>query len=156
MTTPDLHTAIISENTLLQRFVVLLEEEQSVLAGGRTDELAVLVEQKEKLAAELNTLSAQRGNALKALGHAADRAGMAAWKAMFPDQKEAQAAWENTLSLAARAQELNRVNAELLQMHLQHNSNALAILLHRETALNLYGPDGRPAVQGGTKIDDAI
>ena len=152
----SLQQTIVSENALIQQFVALLEKEQLALTSGKTDELPPLVEEKEELASELNALSQQRGNSLTALGYGADRPGMEAWQAANPEQGATVDIWKQTLSLAAKARELNRVNSELVQMHLQYNSNALGILLCKQTPLDLYGPDGRPSLQGGSKIDDSI
>ena len=151
-----LQQAVISENALAQQFVDLLGEEQSALTSGKTNELPLLIERKEKLAAELNRLTKQRGDVLTALGYSANRFGMEAWKEANPEQKTTVETWMQTLLLTTRACELNRVNGELVQMHMQYNNNALAVLLHKETHLDLYGSDGRPSMQGGRKIDDSI
>lgn len=147
---------IIREADLVERFVGLLEREKDLLSGGRTEALAAAVEEKEQLAEKLNALTQQRGHYLVKNGFTADRAGMASWTAVHPQQKEAVTAWERTLSLTARAKELNRVNGQLIQLHMQYTDQALEILQRKESRLDLYGPDGQPAASGGRRIDDAV
>ena len=149
----DLVKTVAEEAKQVRQFVELLELEQSALTHGKTDALSNIAEQKEKLAGDLNRLGQKRSNLLASLGYSPDRLGMDAWRAKHP---QAKALWSNTLSLAAKARELNRVNGELIEMHLQYNNRALDILLRKETTLDLYGPDGKTAGQGDRRIDDAV
>ena len=144
------------EADLVERFVRLLEREKNLLTEGRADALAATIGEKESLAASLNDLTRQRGRYLLDDGSSPDREGMASWTAKHPQQKEAIAAWERTLSLAAQAKELNRTNGQLIQLHMQYTGEALEILRRKEDRLDLYGPDGRPAISEGKQIDDAV
>jgi flagella synthesis protein FlgN len=144
------------ETDFVERFVGLLEQEKTLLAEGRIEALTATVEEKEKLAAELNGLTQQRGRYLLDHGFTPDRQGMASWSARHPGQKEAIAAWERTLSLSARAKELNRLNGQLIQLHMQHTDRALEILLRKEGRLDLYGPDGRSTAPGNQQINDTV
>ncbi|MDR0577616.1 MAG: flagellar protein FlgN [Candidatus Accumulibacter sp.] len=147
---------VAREAELVERFVRLLEREKTLLAEGRADLLAPAVEEKEALAAKLNELTRQRGRALAGQGFSPDRAGMASWSARHPEQKEAIAAWNDTLSSAAQAKELNRQNGQLIQLHMQFTGQALEILQRREERLDLYGPDGRSSAPGNPRIDDTV
>jgi flagella synthesis protein FlgN len=147
---------VAEEADSVERFVRLLEEEKALLTEGRAEALAAAVEKKEELAAELNALARQRGDHLAANGFSPDRAGMASWSAAHPREKEALAAWNRSLSLAARAKELNRVNGQLIDLRLRHTGEALEVLLRKESRLDLYGPDGRATVPGDQRIDDAV
>jgi flagellar biosynthesis/type III secretory pathway chaperone len=81
---------------------------------------------------------------------------MDAWSARHPEQEEAIAAWNRTQSLAAQAKELNRLNGQMIQLHLQYIGQALEILSRKEEGqLDLYGPDGRPTASKGPQINDA-
>jgi flagellar biosynthesis/type III secretory pathway chaperone len=147
--------SIVGEADAIVRFVRLLERENALLAEGRSGELAAAVEEKEQLAARLNEWTQRRGRWLAELGFSPDRAGMEAWAARSPEQREAIAAWRRTLSLAARAKEQNRVNGQLIRLHMQFAGQALDVLLRKESHLDLYGPDGRSTNSSGQKIDAA-
>lgn len=147
---------VAREAELVERFVRLLEQEKTLLTEGRTEALTVAIEEKEQLAANLNELAQRRGRHLVDDGLTPDRAGMASWSARHPEQKEAIAAWNRTLSLAAQAQELNRLNGQLIQLHMQFTGQALEILLRKEGRLDLYGPDGRSTAAGDRQINDAV
>jgi flagella synthesis protein FlgN len=147
---------VAEEADCVEHFVRLLEEEKVLLTEGRTEALATAVEKKEELAARLNALARQRGDYLADDGFSPDRAGMESWSVRHPEQGEALAAWKRSLSLAAQAKEINRVNGQLIRLHLQRTGAALEVLLRRESRLDLYGPDGRAAASGDQRIDDAV
>jgi flagella synthesis protein FlgN len=153
---PGFLKIVAEEADFVERFVHLLEEEKVLLTEGRTEALAAAIEEKEALAAKLNELTRQRGSYLTGNGFSPDRAGMASWSAKHPEQKEAIAAWNRTLSLAAQAKERNRVNGQLIHLHLQHTGEALEVLLRKESRLDLYGPDGRATAPGAPQINDAV
>lgn len=148
--------AISKEVDLVRQFVELLEQEQEVLTNGKTDALPAIAESKEKLAAALNELSRQRNGFLISLGFPPDRPGMVSWTAANLVQTETIAAWNQTLSLAARAKDLNLRNGQLIQLRMKHNAQALEILMRKENNLDLYGPDGRSSTPGERRIDDAV
>ena len=152
-TPEDLLKTVASEVQQIQQFVDLLEEEQSSLKDGSTSALTSIAEQKESLAAQLNSFARRRNDLLLLLGHTADRAGMDAWVVKHP---QAANGWSKTLALATKAREINRLNGKLIQMRMQHNSRALDILLRKENTLDLYGPDGKASGLGDRRIDDAV
>ncbi|MDR2164321.1 MAG: flagellar protein FlgN [Zoogloeaceae bacterium] len=147
---------IIQEADFVERFVRLLEQEKVLLTEGRTEALVAAVKDKEQLAAKLNDLTQRRGRYLADNGFAPNRAGMESWSARHPGQEQAIAAWNRTLALAARAKELNRLNGQLIELHMQYTGQALEILLRKENRLDLYGPDGRSTASGDRRIDDAV
>lgn len=152
----DFLEVVVREAELVERFVRLLEQEKTLLTEGRTEALTIAVEEKERLAADLNDLSQRRARHLIDHGYTPDRAGMAAWAAGHAEHQETVAAWNRTLSLAAQAKELNRVNGQLIQLHMQFTGQALEILLRKEGKLDLYGPDGRSTTSGDRQINDAV
>lgn len=145
-----------AEAEAVSQFAELLKLEQSALSSGRTDELPAYAEQKGKLAVRLNSLSAQRNAALAAQGFDADRAGVEAWCAKHPNEKEVAAAWSGILLRAGEARELNRLNGELVQIRMQYISKALEALQVGGNSLALYGPDGQSTTSGTTRINDAV
>ena len=152
----EFQQAVSDEASLVKQFVELLAQEQEVLTKGKTDELPAIAQSKEKLAAELNELSRLRNGLLASLGFPSDRSGMEAWAVVNPLQKETIAAWNQTLSLAARAKELNHQNGQLIQLRMKYNCQALEILLRKENNLDLYGPDGRSSALSERRINDAV
>jgi flagella synthesis protein FlgN len=147
---------IAHEAEFVERFIRLLEHEKDLLSAGHTEGLAAAVEEKEKLAQKLNALTQQRERYLVDNGFRPDRGGMNAWLARHPEQEKVIAAWNRTQSLAAQAKELNSLNGQLLQLHMQYTGQALEILSRKEESrLDLYGPDGRQAALEGPQINDA-
>ncbi len=154
MTTTDFLPTVDSEIATLQSFCTLLEREQQLLGKGEIDALPQLVQEKNELAAALAAVAKQRATALAATGLAADRAGIAAWFAAHPTATRARTDWSLLLSLATQARELNRVNGELIQLRMQHNSLALEALLGVTNTLGLYGSDGQSSLPSGRRISD--
>lgn len=152
----DIQKMIEAEAIVVEQFVDVLRLEQVALGNGSTDELPLLAEQKTGLATQLNTLTTQRNALLASQGFEADRAGIETWCAINPGAKSTSATWLKTLSLAAEARELNRLNGELIGIRMQYNAQALEILHRSETSLNLYGPDGQSKTKGGRRINDAV
>ncbi|MEF8703251.1 MAG: flagellar protein FlgN [Candidatus Accumulibacter sp. UW26] len=153
-TTADFRHLIDAEVVAVERFVHLLEAEQKLLSDGAVDELPDLLREKNGLAAQLTGLADLRNRALVAHGLTADRAGIARWFSLHPGESAAHAVWSRLLPLASQARELNRVNGELIQLRLQHNTLALEALLGSSGALGLYGPDGQNAPASGQRISD--
>lgn len=148
--------AMSAEAEAVQQFVDLLKLEQTSLSNGNTDNLPEFAEQKSKLAVHLNSLAAQRNASLAAQGFAADRAGIEAWCATFPDEQHASSTWRTILSLAAEARELNRLNGELIQMRMQYITKALEALQSGNKSLDLYGPDGQSTTAGHGRINHSV
>ena len=144
---------LVAERETISRFVELLEREQASLRHGRTDELIELAAGKESLAASLETLGAERRGILAAQGHSGDRHGIEAWCERHPDEREAADSWQAILALAAQARQLQRVNGELIELHLHYNAKALEALQGGRRSLDLYGPDGQAKTASNQSID---
>lgn len=145
-----------TETEAVEQFVDLLKLEQASLSGGNTDKLPEYAEQKIQLAGHLNRLATQRNALLAAQGLNADRAGVEAWCAKHPDEKNAVKLWSRILSLAGEAHALNRLNGELIQMRMQYNAKALEALQGGKSSLDLYGPDGQSTSSNRRRIHDAV
>lgn len=137
------------------RFVELLQREGEALNSADIDSLDTLVARKNDLAAELSSLAEQRNTLLAKSGFSNDRSGIEAWLGAHPASKSVRKTWSRLLALAGEARELNRLNGELIQLRMQHNSQALEILLGASRQTNLYGPDGQSAPQNNRRINDA-
>lgn len=152
--TPLLQT-LTAEAEAVRLFVDLLQREQNALKSAKTDELAELAEKKSQLGITLNQLADQRNTLLAASGLSNDRSGIDAWCAQHPAEKGASAAWQSIVLLAGEARELNRLNGELIKIHMQYNAKALEALRGGQSALELYGPDGQAQTPGSRRINDA-
>ena len=146
----------MAEAEAVQQFVELLKLEQASLTSGRTDALPEYAEQKIKLATQLNSLAAQRKLSMTAQGFDTNRAGVEAWCSKHASEMNASSTWSKILSLAGEAQELNRLNGELIKTRLQYNARALEALHGGKNSLDLYGPDGQSTASGNRRINDAV
>lgn len=133
----------------LQSFVALLRREQSLLEEGSTESLAALAEEKLQAANELAEFSTSRDKKLVHSGLKSGRAGMDAWAAS-PAGAGYREQWRHLLELTAEARALNETNGKLINLRMQHNQQALNILLAAADQAVTYGPDGqqRPGGSG--------
>ena len=115
------------EQTALDRFIDILQQEQSALVAADVDALQSLSADKQHLSEQLNNLSQQRAALLQRAGFTADTEGVKTWLATQP--AEVRQAWEKLLASAQTAQRLNQTNGKLIQPHLQPNPQALTALM---------------------------
>ena len=144
------------EAAAITHFIGLLQQEQTTLTQGLTDELPALVTQKDQLAEQLTTLTLQRNTLLARDGLPSDRPGIEAWCKKNPERNDIADAWASVMTCAAEAKELNRVNGELISLRMQHNARALEALRSGEQPLSLYGPDGQSQAPNGRRINDSV
>ena len=144
--------AIAAESAALQRFIAVLEEEQKLLIGGDADAVLPLLEKKTALIAELGAAGQQREAALQALGVDIRKDAMEAWFAEATADYQTQ--WQTLLELAQTANSINSTNGQLINTRLQHNQQALSILMNAAGNLgdsSTYGPDGHKTTGSGTR-----
>ena len=147
---------LVLEAATIRQFVELLKLEQASLSTGPADELLALIDQKDKLTIQINSLAAQRNKSLDAEGFSPDRIGVEAWCAKHSTEETASNAWTSILALANDARELNRLNGELIQIRLQYNNKALEALQGGKKTLDLYGPDGQSTTHAHRRINHAV
>ncbi len=145
-----------AEASLVERFVALLSEEQSLLSDGNIDAIIPLLAQKGELAGQLEALGEQRNDLLRSQGLTADRAGMDAWCTHHSDNLASTETWPRIIAGAREAQRLNRLNGELIRLRMQYNTQALEALRRGDTSLNLYGPNGQATARTTTRLNDAV
>lgn len=136
------------EAAALGDFLDLLQKEQEALVRGDAEALLPLAEDKNRHFARLAQLAEGRNQALARLGLPADRPGMEAWLA-GTGEPTARRRWQEMLERLVRARELNRTNGILIVTRLQHNQQALQVLLAAADQAALYGPDGQARPLGG-------
>jgi len=143
-----LSASLKDELAALRDFAVALQQEQQALVAGEIDKLAPIVEEKARLAASLNRFAEQRQR-LIGQGVPADRSGLETWMAAQPLSPPDRSSWTKLLALTKEAQALNETNGKLIAMRMQHNQQALNVLLSAANQATLYGPDGQTKPAGG-------
>jgi flagella synthesis protein FlgN len=135
---------LLEETRALRAFFVLLEREKELLQNGAVDELLPLVDAKSSELTHLNMLGLRRSAWLAAAGYGSGRDAAAAWLAGLDHDAAERSAWREMIDVAERVRDLNEGNGALMRSRLQHNRQALAVLLAAGNHANLYGPDGHP------------
>ena len=134
--------ALATERVTLQKFIHLLEQEQSLLVENKTDRLLDFAEQKSAQAVCLSEFAEFRRSLLRENIPSFTAEAIHAW--LKANSAEGLAVWQEIRALAERAQLINHTNGELIQMKLRHNQKSLAVLSNAVNKANLYGPDGQP------------
>jgi flagella synthesis protein FlgN len=146
---------LAEEQRLLDEFIAAIGAERSALDATDTADLVAATERKSALATRLAAIEHSRDEALRSAGHAAGRTGMEAWLAL-PANAGARPAWQALLAAAARARDANDANGKLLALRLQHNRQALDVLLGESAGGSTYGADGQVAGSGtGRRLGSA-
>ncbi|RZJ85250.1 MAG: flagellar protein FlgN [Massilia sp.] len=143
---------LAAEQQHVNALVALMKQEQQLLVAADADGLAELTPRKNALLQALADLSAQRHAALAAAGCEGAEAGMEPWLAVG-GSLETRAQWEELLTLAREAKELNRVNGMLINKQLAHNQgvlNALRMPAGPEAG-GVYGASGQAIGAGASK-----
>jgi len=145
---PELLAALNNELTAVKGFVALLQQEQSLLTENQTDQLLALAEQKSALAVSLNQLAEVRRALMKNQLNETTSEAIQTWLAA--QSPEGLAHWQELRGLAEQAQQLNRINGEVIQMKLRHNQQTLTTLSQAVRKADLYGPDGQRSFAPGS------
>jgi len=131
------------ESKATHQLIQLLTQEQAELINADIDGLSALTEEKAKVVAQLSELAQQRYKALKSAGFDPMEAGMQDWIRSSTENHLTKQAWNDLLTLAKTAKELNHTNGVLISRHLAHNHAALSILHGNAATGNFYGPNGQ-------------
>ena len=146
VTTAELLSNLNDECSVLRTFVVLLENEQSILLGQNSEELLPLAEAKTQLANRVGTLSEARRKVMPEGTH-----DTVEW--LKQNAPQGLSAWDDARQLAANAHRLNQTNGELIQIKLRYNQQALGVLYGAaQNAAGLYGADGQPNLPVSSRI----
>jgi len=139
---------LAQELGLLRSFVALLHREQALLAEGAVEQLGALAQEKSAIATELGVLASARERELAHRKLPSNRSGMDAW-VDSPAGTASRNDWQQLLELAAEARALNEASGRLIALQLQHNQQALNVLMAAVDKAVTYGPDGQPRTGGG-------
>lgn len=151
----DVASLLAQELSILESFITLLRKEQALLSSGANEGLTALADEKSRAAIELGRLATARDQQLARIHLPSGRAGMDAWT--LTDAGSAnQSRWDRLLLLAAEARALNEANGKAIALHLQHNQQALSVLMAAADRTATYGPDGQPLTGvGGRSLGSA-
>ncbi len=126
-------------------FRELLQSEQAALASDDVEALVGIAQRKAAQVTLLGQMAESRNRYLKNATGMTDQLGLDAWQEKHDPQGRSGVAraWQELLDMARSAKGLNEQNGGLINLHLQHNQQALAVLRGAATqTTNLYGPDG--------------
>lgn len=147
----DIAGLLSRELSTLESFIALLREEQALLASrANTAGLTALADQKSKAAIELGRFATMRDQELARVHLPPGRAGMDAWT-LSDAGSASQRNWDRLLALAAEGRALNEANGTAIALQLQHNQQALAILMAAVDSTATYGPDGQARPGPGSR-----
>ncbi|MGV8893117.1 MAG: flagella synthesis protein FlgN [Burkholderiaceae bacterium] len=147
MTSPS--ATLHDEHAAVSSLIGLLQKEQDTLIAANIEELPSLIAEKAAIVAKMAELANQRQLALTATGFSLEQNGMDQWIAQTSDDV-ARTLWQELLSLAKSAEELNRINGKLINQHATYNQNALNVLQGVPVGGNFYGPNGKSTVKPPT------
>ena len=151
MDSPSLDQILSEETRELRAFLLLLDREQQALLDGPVDQLLPIAQEKNQTASRLNALALRRIEWLAAQGFGTGREAVAAWLGRLAQNAPPRVAWQTLLELAIRARRLNEENGALIRTRMQHNQQALAVLLAASDQATLYGPDGHTLAGPGKR-----
>ncbi|CNI30280.1 flagella synthesis protein FlgN [Yersinia vastinensis] len=128
-----LQTNLDQQLELLELLKTVVAQEQQLLCSGRIQGTVLqgVTEQKSSILATLAYLDQTRLTTEKTVN----------MKAPYSSMVELAVRWQRMLELAESLQYSNLHNGLLLQQHIEHNAQALAVLKTRYSQ-SLYGPDG--------------
>lgn len=133
--------AFQSEQAALDRFINILQDEQSALVNADIERLVSISQDKSGQAEQLNHLARERLAALAKRGVSGDRASVEAWLTTQPT--DVRDAWLALIDRARTAQELNQINGKLIETQLQNTQQALNALSNAANQSTVYGADGQ-------------
>ncbi len=144
-----LHTALKDELVSLEKVIILLKQEQDLLARARIDELASLTQAKISTVTQLEQLSTARKAQMSALDIPDDGSAISAW--LGKHDPLALESWETLLEMAKQAAQYNRSNGQLLASREEANRALMNILISQQEAETAYNADGLLSHGGTTR-----
>lgn len=145
---------LIRELTLLDELISLLEEEQAALKQGLLDPLTGFSEQKSQRIHDLNNLDTELRHFLGDMP-IDPKVGLHNWPITLAERNVAEPIWKSLLEKGRRAKQLNTLNAQLVDLHLQNTRELLTCLVPPPTDSGpLYGCNGQADGRSGSRIID--
>ncbi len=150
LTAANFQALVLEETAVVDQFIVVLTREEQALTGSHADQLSSLAAEKSEYCSRLEHISRNRLLMCASAGMAATPSGLASWLKAQP--KTLGDSWDTLLLKAGEARSLNRRNGEIIRIHMQHNRQALTVLLEVADRAAVYGPDGQPRPSTGGRI----
>ncbi|MGL5631367.1 MAG: flagella synthesis protein FlgN [Azovibrio sp.] len=149
------HQILSTELEAVQRFVGLLKREQEILKSTTLENLDELTAEKSRLIEELTNIGQQRNASLVQLGVPENRESIEVW---LKQQKNPglSLAWKNLTLLAQEAKILNELNGQCIALLARNNRQLLDTVTGQKARQILYGPDGQPSNESGSRISDSV
>jgi flagellar biosynthesis protein FlgN len=143
--------SLADEVSAAGQLLQLLEQEQTYLVNADVEGLSRLTGEKANIVARMTELAKRRHRALAVAGFAADESGMSVWLNSAAATASANQSWNQLLTIAQQAKEMNRTNGVMINRQIARNQNALNILHGAPQGGAIYGPDGQSASQSGSR-----
>ncbi len=159
MTSHEFLALLRQEHGTFERFLDTLQDEQTALVNGEIDRLTDIAQTKSNLVIELTRLAEARNHFLSSQGLPADKEGMATWlsrQAATAETQDIETVWNELLRVAASTRLANETNGKMIELKLQHNQQALAVLMSAANQTTLYGPDGQHLSGAGGRHRDKV
>lgn len=145
----DLAKNLEAELRAFRDFIQALQTEQDALVQGNVDPLLELARIKSEKVVLLSQLAEIRARFLGAQGCSQEHGGMTKWlRQRNEGNPQIAKLWQQLLTLAENAKQLNQINGRLIDTRLRNNQQALALLQAAANQTALYGPDGQTQAPG--------
>ena len=125
------------------QLIALLKREQIHLIEATIEGLPELTEEKAQVVSQMMQLASARYKKLASAGFAPSEQGMQDWLKSPAVKSDAKKVWDELISFAKSAKELNRTNGLLINKHMTRNQLALNVLNVNVHGGSFYGPDGQ-------------
>ena len=130
------------ELTAMTGLLALIKQEQAQLVDANIEGLQSLTQGKAETIAKICQLASSRHTFLAAAGLPGNDASMQSWLDSSANST-IRKTWEQLLSIAEAAKELNRLNGLLINKFMTRNQEALHILQGNTKGNNFYGRNGQ-------------
>lgn len=130
------------ELNAMRSLLALIQQEQAQLAEANIEALQQLTQEKAEAIALIARLANTRHSFLASNGLPAKDASMQTWLEKTASGIARQT-WDELVSVAESAKELNRINGLLINKFMTRNQTALSILQGNGQGNNFYGPNGQ-------------
>jgi len=144
------------EEGALRVFLDLLRHERQALLDGDAETLQEITSGKSAASQRLDQIEKRRKDLQAEAGVAPGKAGFETWLAQQAGSSSLHSAWQSLLRLAEQARDLNLGNGGLIALRMQHNQQALAVLLGSGEQTALYGADGQTRTGGAGRSLGAV
>ncbi|WP_456378718.1 flagella synthesis protein FlgN [Thiolapillus sp.] len=154
---PDFHRCLYSlldqELARMGELKRILDSETTVLTYERnTDELLLLIAEKDAKVGELKELEAKRNQLFEDIGINGGPQEITSFLCREAEIRPLLPLWQQLLELATQCQESNRLNGTIIKLDHQHLQQALNLLRTENTNNCNYDPQGCTATSNTSRL----